>query len=161
MGPRCTSRLCEKSKIRNCSKMTDDERKLLFNHFWSKMSWDQRKVYICSLVTQAPTKRTSKAPNEISRRKGSFIYSLRNKNDESLTVCKKFFLYTFGLKEWSVHHWVGHNTEEKSFRMHASSRHVNSNNRKARSTPTVTATAKQILCDFLDAMPKLPSHYCR
>lgn len=58
MGPRCTSRLCEKSKIRNCSKMTDDERKLLFNHFWSKMSWDQRKVYICSLVTQAPTKRS-------------------------------------------------------------------------------------------------------
>ncbi|XP_039297607.1 uncharacterized protein LOC120354469 isoform X2 [Nilaparvata lugens] len=57
LGPRCQSVACIKSKLRACNTITEDERLKIFNGFWKKMSWDQRKVYVVSLLEKVDVSR--------------------------------------------------------------------------------------------------------
>lgn len=45
LKPRCTSNYCLKAKTRQCSEVAEDCRKKLFEHFWSKMTWDQKFIF--------------------------------------------------------------------------------------------------------------------
>lgn len=51
----CTSDHCKKT--RDCHKITELQREFMFNFFWKKMSWDQKKVYVASLVSNGTPKR--------------------------------------------------------------------------------------------------------
>lgn len=44
---------------------------------------------------------------ELSRRTNLFKYPIKNVDGETSEVCKKLFLSTFTLKEWTVCNWVG------------------------------------------------------
>lgn len=156
LGPPCTSPVCKKSKVRQCEKLTEESRKELFNLFWSTMTWDQRKVYVASLVKKNPKKRCTKVAGEISRRTDSFKYTIKSMKGETLEVCKKLFLSTFSLKEWAVRNWVGENLHG----MCPARKTVGNRSAQADSEKN-TSDAKKFLCDFLDTLPKLPSHYCR
>ncbi|XP_073986259.1 uncharacterized protein [Rhodnius prolixus] len=110
MGRPCTSKHCQKVSARNCQNLTEEVRKELFTRFWNEMSWDQRKIFVSSLVTRTFTKRTTVATE--SRRKGTFSYLLKTNDGTVFRVCKMLFLSTFGLREWSVHHWVEEATKK-------------------------------------------------
>lgn len=75
MGPRCTSKFCERSKVRACSEINEEDRKNLFDNFWKTMSWDQRKIYVVSLVDILQTKR-KRTTAESSRRSDTLMYNL-------------------------------------------------------------------------------------
>ena len=94
-GKRCT----DTSTIAACPKITDDERKALFDSYW-RMNWDQRRIYIGSMVT-------SRIPNgNPERLKKSCILKCNFRvNGVLIPVCKKFFLQTLGMGEWSVRKW--------------------------------------------------------
>lgn len=84
-----------------CRTLTNEVRKELHDNFWKNLNWEQRKVYIASLVTQvAPTHRR-KDNLESSRRNLTLQYHLRM-NDNKHRVCKKMFLNTFDLGEKCV-----------------------------------------------------------
>lgn len=120
------------------------------------MNWDQRKIYICSLVTKSETARLTKGQGDISRRSSTLKYTL-NINGRVLKVCKKNFFSTFGLREWSVLKWV--QTCESG--IHPSKKAAICTGGKSKGPRNASSIAKEILVEFLDSLAKLPSHYCR
>ena len=142
-GKRCT----DTSTIAACPKITDDERKELFDSYW-RMNWDQRRIYIGSMVT-------SRIPNgNPERLKKSCIlkYNFRV-NGVLIPVCKKFFLQTLGMGEWSVSKW---SSTTAATNITTPVQKLNLQNR-SHDNKDLYASAKQ----FLDSLPKLPSHYSR
>lgn len=159
MGPPCSSVMCKNSKVRQCTKLLHEDRQKLFQSFWEDMNWDQKKIYIVSLIKKTSTKRCTKPSSEESRRAATLTYTIKTVDGNIVTVCKKTFLSTFGLKEWTVMNWVL-NSESNGI---CPSRSVIAG-KKNSSNPTSSKrseTAKDILCTFIDNIPKLPSHYCR
>lgn len=68
------------------------------------MNWDQKKIYVNSLVEIQPVKERN-ADAENSRRNQSYKYYLR-RNNERLCICKGLFLSTLGIGEKTVYSWV-------------------------------------------------------
>lgn len=97
--PRCD---CgdEKKSLRNCKLIPENDRAVLFNNFWSKMTWDQRKVFVCNTVTLEQSR--NRTPD--SRRTTTLKYTLKV-NHQIIPVCKKMYLNTTGLGEWSGRNW--------------------------------------------------------
>lgn len=153
IGPRCQSSKCNKTG-RHCSKFTYLDRNNIFHAFWKQMtSWSARKSYIATLVDVV----VSKKKKEGSRRSDTFYYYLKRNNQKEL-VCKKMFLSTFGLKEWSVRSWCL--TAEKKTGMHK--KEISKDLRESRKRVSRSMQeSKNVLKEYLDAIPKLPSHYCR
>lgn len=37
MGAKCSSKVCEKSKVRFCNEISNEDRKVIFENYWSKL----------------------------------------------------------------------------------------------------------------------------
>lgn len=142
MGPGCVSEACKKSAKRFCHTFSEEDRKGIFQHFWQKMTWEERRVYVSRLVDNSPVAR-KRSVSQDSRRLSTLSYHL-SLDGQRRRVCKKFFLSTLGLGEWSVAHWVQTNESENSS-----------------SQTAVENEALASLQAFLRDLPKLPSHYCQ
>jgi hypothetical protein len=100
------SKRCKKPGVKQCAKITENNRKIIFSNFWKNMTWDGRKVYVNSLVgSEAVNEKTV----ENSRRSQSFRYFLRV-DGERVRVCKNMFLSTLGIGERTVYGWVNNST---------------------------------------------------
>lgn len=169
IGPSCNSVVCSKNGKRKCNEISDIDRQQAFSKFW-KMSWDQKEMYVGSLVSfTAPAKKSKH-----SRRQGTFKYFL-NCNDERQPVCKKFFLNTLGLNEWMVQNWAKKHSHFASSDLEVDIDQRNPgieyevddpapSKRCKVGRPRSTDIANERLTDlktFLEELPKLPSHYCR
>lgn len=156
LGPTCKSTFCLKSKLRGCSQFTDENRKELHDNFWKKMNWDQRKIFVSGLVTRSETNRKTKS-DAPSRREGTLSYFLpitRN-NDNKAQVCREMFLNTLSLGSFTVQSWV----KKAEFGITPNQEIKNSSRIK---TPRAGDERKMLtLNQFLDNIPKLPSHYAR
>lgn len=107
-------------------------------------------MYVLSMVDIKCTKKKTTASN--SRRSTTKEYYLKHDNIKE-RVCLKTFLHTLGIKEWTVRYWLGERPQTRS--ENKSSRNDNHN------ILNVSPPLKQLIKDFLSALPKLPSHYCR
>ncbi|KAJ4448821.1 hypothetical protein ANN_00212 [Periplaneta americana] len=104
MKSRC---MCKHSFVngkRNCSEVTEEQRKLMFDHFWNEMSWSDRKMFIKGLVDYLPVKRR-RNQSESSHRSNTLHYNFVIEGQRK-SVCKVMFLNTLCLGEWSVRNWV-------------------------------------------------------
>lgn len=143
----CNSEHCLKNR-RYCTQFSKDYTEQIFSKFWD-LSWEQKKVYVCTLVDYAPKKRAyTDGP---SRRSGTFIYHLKKEN-QKLQVCKKMFLGTLGLKEKMVQSWI--KSSEAGIIQNVPKV---MNRQLVQRNDTRTIHLKQ----FFDSLPKQPSHYCR
>lgn len=52
LGPRCTSAFCRKSTLRECEAIGEEQRKLIFQKFWSMKSWSERRLFVQTLVVK-------------------------------------------------------------------------------------------------------------
>ena len=146
MGPRCASRFCEKSSKRKCNDVSDDARENLFNKFWNDMDWNEKKLYIAGLVDAKDTKQKTKESGP-SRRQTSFLYHL-NINGDRVPVCQTMFLHTFDLSQGRVQYWKNKMTTKAA--------------REEMPKREKKATEKQKIAEeFVQNLPKVPSHYCR
>ena len=153
LKPRCNSNYCLKAKTRQCSEIPEEFRKKVFEEFWSKMTWDQRKVYVSSNVRKQVTKvKTTEA--EESRRIGSFLYFIDN-GQKKIQVCRSMFLNTFDLGYKMIQHWVNSST---CGGMHEGTEVKLSAKQKVEKE---TKDRYRYLDEFLNILPKLPSHYAR
>lgn len=143
MGPICMSKRCFSGKAMYCPKLTEEERSEIFKNYW-KMSWQEKKMYVSSMVDKTPTTRKTRGSN--SRRIDTKVYYLKI-NDKKERVCLKTFLETLGIKEWTIRYWLGERT--------------NKNNTSDPSVAVAIETKKESARKYLMALPKLPSHYCR
>src|SRR5277367_6983969 len=91
IGPPCNSEFCKKSKDRNCDQFSQEKRKEIHEAFWKQMGWNQRKVYVSTLVDRVATKQKTVSGN--SRRDATLLYNLKL-GYEKKRVCKNTFLQT-------------------------------------------------------------------
>lgn len=156
MKEACNSEICKKSNKRFCNEIKEEERLVQYERFWNYMDWEQRKVFISSLVDCQTASRTRTSANK-SRRSSTFIYHL-NIGGIRTQVCKKTFLNTFSLGEWSARNWA---IEKEN---HAGI-HMSKENKNEARSETLRKPKKEEqmnnLITYLEATPKLPSHYCR
>ncbi|XP_042346370.1 uncharacterized protein LOC121946032 [Plectropomus leopardus] len=149
MGLRCTSSACKRASNRFCADFSDETRTELFTSFWQCMNWAQRKIYVSGLVDCDPVERT-RAPWTQSRRSVSMRYHLIADGDRK-QVCKKMFLSTLGIGEWSVLNWA----QNASQRDNSEETTKKPTQRKSRK-----ASEHVVLKEFLESLPKLPSYCC-
>lgn len=157
MGPPCTSSKCVKYKTRFCNTINLERRNSIFHKFWKELEWDQKKIYVTSLMKKRNTVRKF-VPGD-SRRSFTYEYFLRVDN-EVKQVCKKMFLSTLGVKEWMVSHWCSENTHG----MHSPRALLNATRKLDRPQPRriqIAEEQKLFLRSFFDKLPKKCSHYCR
>ncbi|XP_072550288.1 uncharacterized protein [Salminus brasiliensis] len=140
MGSGCASEACRKSAKRFCHTFSEEDRQNIFQNFWQKMNWEERRIYVAGLVDHTPVARKRSVSQE-SRRLSTLSYHLML-DGEKKRVCKKLFLSTLGLGEWSVAHWVQGNEPEKNS-----------------SETVVGEEALASLQAFLRDLPKVPPHY--
>ncbi|KAM4601049.1 uncharacterized protein ACJ7VT_020896 [Polymixia lowei] len=150
MGPRCTSNACKRASNRFCADINEETRKELFEGFWQCMNWSQRKLYVAGLVDRDPVERT-RAPWTQSRRSVSLRYHLLVDGDRK-QVCKKMFLSTLGIGEWSVLNWAQNAMAQQE--------DSDSNAKKRSPRKSRKASEHSILKEFLESLPKVPSYYC-
>ena len=104
LTPSKCSKRCGKSRVIHCPQISEDDRQSIFSKFWDNMDWDQRKVYVNSLVIKEISKRQMGEDNT-SRKKYSYRYMLW-KNNEKIPVCKNMFLSTLGIGEQTAYGWL-------------------------------------------------------
>lgn len=149
VGPRCLSSACKRASNRFCADFSEETRKKLFTSFWQCMNWPQRKIYVAELVDCDPVERT-RAPWTRSRRSVSMRYHLIANGDRK-QVCKKMFLSTLGIGEWSVLNWAQNASKQDNPEENAKKRAQ----RKSRK-----ASEHVVLKEFLESLPKVPSYCC-
>ncbi|KAK6186042.1 hypothetical protein SNE40_008154 [Patella caerulea] len=145
----CTDR-CKKLG-RKCNEISEESREGFFKGFWNDMNWEEKRVYVCGLVESGEVK--ERTTEGASRRQSSFKYYLKY-NNQRYQVCKSMFLSTLCLGEKTVYQWKADCNEygiPAKFPDNAISK-------PARSTPKPKGDTAR---DFLNDIPKLPSHYCR
>lgn len=156
LGPRCSSDFCRKSKLRNCHNIDEGERVANFERFWADLTWNQKEIYVLSLVDMERPKTNA---SENSRRSATGKYFLKV-GGKRLQVCKKFFLSSFGLNEWQVAHWANAGVNG----MIPAKEILNVRRKECRplsNKALADKKKKDFLVQFLDDLPKMPSHYCR
>nr|CAH7736180.1 unnamed protein product [Callosobruchus chinensis] len=150
MGPTCISEKCVKYKNRFCDTILQEQREIIFQKFWKDLDWDQKKIYVTSLMHKKPVSRRYVSGD--SKRSFTYEYFLKV-NEDTKQVCKQMFLSTLGLKEWVIHQWCSTAVHG----MHSSREVMNNIKQKDNSQDE----QKEFLKLFLNNLPKMPAHYCR
>ncbi|XP_033958971.1 uncharacterized protein [Pseudochaenichthys georgianus] len=149
MGSGCSSSACKRASNRFCADFSEEGRNQLFTSFWQCMTWAQRKVYVSGLVDCDPVERT-RAPWTQSRRSVSMRYHLIADGNRK-QVCKKMFLSTLGIGEWSVLNWSQHISQQDNSEQ-ITKKQTQGKSRKA--------SEHIVLNEFLQSLPKVPSYCC-
>ncbi|XP_074539066.1 uncharacterized protein LOC141800433 isoform X2 [Halichoeres trimaculatus] len=147
IGPRCNSSACRRASNRFCADFSEDTRNQLFTSFWQCMNWSQRKTYVSGLVSCDPVERT-RAPWAKSRRSVSMRYHLIADGNRR-QVCKKMFLSTLGIGEWSVLNWAQSSSEQDI---------TQGDTKKQTQRRSRKASEHIFLKEFLDSLPKVSLH---
>ncbi|KAF6215898.1 hypothetical protein GE061_000233 [Apolygus lucorum] len=158
LQPPCSSTRCEEGRYNMCQEISEDERKTLFDTFWKKMSWGEKRAFVWSSIDVDVTRKRF-APRE-SRRNFTFSYFLKL-GDSRLRVCKGMFLRTIGLRKSEVSYWI-----------EQSSQYINAKNQLPDDDPPSDGLAsgrsmgtrrmrREFLQSFLKDWPKLPSQCCQ
>ncbi|KAL1005027.1 hypothetical protein UPYG_G00053610 [Umbra pygmaea] len=140
MGPRCQSAAHVKPSM-YCSNIGEPDREKIFKCFWENMNWEEKKMYVRSLVDVNPVRR--RRASEYSRRSSTLIFFLKV-DGERKRVCKSLFLSTLGIGEWSAHNWV-----------------KDTGKTQKNVAPCHRDEAHEFMKGFLQDFPRLASHYCR
>lgn len=148
MLPPCNCKQGLKGKALKCKEFSLENRQKIFNEFWETLNWQERKHYIRGLVDVIPVKRKSQ---DNSRRDSTFVLKLK-KDGISYRVCKKMFLNTLGIGEWSLHNWTTP-LINKSNSNHDEATQKVKNPRNSEN--------RMLVRKFFDSLPKMESHYCR
>lgn len=140
-----------------CKLVSEEERAALHYKFWNMKSWSEKKAFIQGLVSRRNLRKQRKRDNRLSSRKqtGFDIYVPKfDCQNSRVKVCRSFFLNTFDLGRDTFLRWVKampsivHDNESPSVTARDISVNVSTRNRGT-------------VSEWLDLLPKVPSHYCR
>lgn len=156
--PRCHHTTPKKITERSfqCACISEESRKAEFQKFWELESWVAKKAYIKGLVSTKEPGRRRKDSQKCVKLESHDCF-LPKSNGEKVRVCQSFFLATLSIGADSFKRWV---------------RDDNLHGNINRSTEGISLPGKenartkyklrrQSVIDWLDEIPKVPSHYCR
>lgn len=143
----------DSSRTYLCANIDEDLRQTKFQEFWSLKSWDGKRAYICGLVdTRKPYKRRSNMGQ--SRKGNSFDCYLHDKQGIKIRVCRTFFLNTLALGRDTFNRWL---KEGLASTIGDDTREAEPNSKKNQKNKQM----RQSVIEWLEIIPKVPSHYCR
>lgn len=154
MGPPCSSKFCQRASTRQCQDITEEQRQWIFRKVWAMKTWEERKIYITTLVSKVTIKQR-RAVGE-SRRNATLSYQLKMEDGRSVKVCKALFASTVGFPFRTISDWI-------------TNPHINNDEetRPIKSGPKTGKHAKlgneekDFLNGWLKDLPTVDSHYCR
>lgn len=165
MKPRCLCK-CMENGLLQCSLITDDDRKKIFEEFWSH-DWQAKKVYVRFLTKITKTVRArNRKECDKSKRKFSSVYYLK-KGNATVRVCKSLFLNTLAIGPWTAQNWqqepTGDTDTDEVNDPEDGMVLENNQDEVTVSAPKKTRKSKETenLKDFSSTLPKVESHYCR
>lgn len=139
-----------KNNIIKCHSVSEDDRKLMFNKFWN-MTWDEKRVLVQNLVKILHTSRPrDRKDPEKSKRSNTLVYYLK-KEEEMIRVCKTMFLNTLSIGKTCVWSWKVEELPQ------ASTNEI----QPIQTIRKPFEAENKSLIEFLNDLPKMPSHYCR
>lgn len=136
----------ESSKYYKCFKVTEHNREQNFNQFW-KLSWEGKRVWVKQTVRCQSVSRR-KCSTVDARRHYTYKYTLET-SEGLVPVCKKMYLNTLDVGEWSVQNW----SKGEVHATHSTKRNSTIKDRENES--------RKYVQEYLNLLPKLESHYCR
>ena len=147
ISPRCKHNISNISSY-HCSEFSDDLRQERFNEFWQVPNWTAKQFYVRGLVSVkgAVQRRQGKHAAHNSRRMVSKACYLANSQGEKIMVCRDFFLSTLALGHNQFQAWTSQYPAAK---------------KKKSNLKPLFETRKNMVKDWLETIPKVPSHYCR
>lgn len=157
---RCSHNSLPKKKTNSsfmCTQITDEDRKNIFDNFWKNhKTWHEKKAYIKGLVATRDIKRRRKEVTGKHFKSEGHDLFLPTGTGQKVKVCRFFFLNTIDLGRDTFMRWVKRDKR-------SSSPSVSENGEE---TATVIKDKVQInkakkVREWLDLLPKVPSHYCR
>ena len=127
----CHCKLSVREKSLKCRIINEQQRKDIFKTFWD-MTWGEKRLYIRILTKVVIPKRDrDRKKTDKSRRSTSLEYHLKIGN-ELLRVCKKMFLNTLSIGEWTVENWIKSNRQKNIHKVaDVSLENVNEENKTA------------------------------
>lgn len=173
--PRCNHKELKPKSVRSfmCGTFSEEDRKHAHHHFWNDLSnWDEKKAYVCGLVSTRGINRrrksNSKAVTAQKKNLGHDIF-LKKKDGIKVRVCRQFFLGTLDLGEDTFKRWTKPLDEKLSDDDFDSADDLEniktpvlpSPAAKKRGRKHETSPSFLPLTEWIDALPKVPSHYCR
>ncbi|XP_077970815.1 uncharacterized protein LOC144425206 [Styela clava] len=151
-GPPCRSAFCSKVKTRQCNVVDEDQRLAMFIKFWSMTTWNERKIFINTLVGTHEFKQ--QRSSGVSRRKSSYVYKLKLSNGSELPVCKEMFASTFGMPCRTLVSWIKDKTSSNQTA-------VVQAGPKSGKCAKVSDRDREFIKEWLSTLPTVDSHYCR
>lgn len=95
-------RAVSNSKFKCCGEISESDKETLFNRFWTKINWDQKKMNVKTFVLESEIK--TKRDNSSGRKAKTYQYYFTI-DDKRYGVCKSMFLNTLGIGEKMVYGW--------------------------------------------------------
>ncbi|XP_030754481.1 uncharacterized protein LOC115881209 isoform X2 [Sitophilus oryzae] len=159
MGPACKCKLSTTSRQFFCQAFTEPERKAIFDNFWKNLTWGEKKVYIGGLVDTA-TPKCHRTDIQGKQRQVAYKFYLKKGNDVRKRVCKKMFMETLCIREWSIKSWVSQNITDENIPPSNKQSTIPkpAENLRRNKQPSKD---KEYLIRFLRTLPQMESHYCR
>ncbi|KAK3085282.1 hypothetical protein FSP39_001017 [Pinctada imbricata] len=141
---------CSKCRYKCSTKISEEERREIFNNYWSLQDYKRQRDYICSSILQASPKRIrpkAKNPRKITRQ-----FSFVNKGAQ-VRVCKTFFLKTLDIGEKTVEYALKSNSHKTFSSQDKRGRHVPHN---LTPEPSMEHVRRHI-----ESFPVMDPHYTR
>ena len=127
--------------------LNDDERQNIHQEVWN-MTWEAKRTFVRTSIEVRDVKER-KGNSETPTRNNYFVFSLKG-SGVRYRVCKGMFLCTTGLKSWWVQHAItGEGTASSDTTLNTTPKRVK------------PSTGLEFVGQFLERLPKMPSHYCR
>ncbi|CAG9763460.1 unnamed protein product [Ceutorhynchus assimilis] len=132
----------------NCENISDERRKLIFDHFWN-LSVDRRKDWIVAMSQKSMVKR--KRSTESEKRQFTFKYFI-NEGEGKRSICLQFLCNTLDVSQKFIYYTVS-NASFGSAQEDLRGKSIPPN--KTKEGPIL-----QVM-NFIKSLPAVPSHYSR
>ncbi len=139
----------------HCFRVSDKKREEMKTEFWGLPSWLAKRVYVRGLVTtRKPVLRRAHVQDENRRKVSNDCFLLADEGDR-VKVCRSMFLATFCIGRDQFSRWTTGDglTATRRGRKAKNSEGLTSSNEREKK--------RKFAEDWIDALPKTPSHYCR
>lgn len=96
-----------------CTLINEEERKIMFDNFWNMGNYSRQNAFLCGLIHQ--TEVHQRRPRNQTRpgKRVTYLYHLQKFN-ETVRVCKQFFLGTFCVSDGRVSRALAKLQKDKS-----------------------------------------------
>ena len=145
---------CKSCRFKCTTMVSEENRKQIFNSFWSLASYERQKDFVCSCVTEKKTRTYLDDNNEVKEKKRMVSRSFTLESEgQKYSVCKTFFSATLSIGEAYINHGL---SNKIGGRFH-------SEEKRGKHKPHNKTCAKklQMVRDHISSFPKVEGHYIR